>query len=128
MTDKLVAHSLIFRKLVAVFKKVVERFVVITDLNFCVVFFLAGVLHQARLSRKPLPEIIALVVEYLLLCFEEKHKVERKKLMCPLSSRQTKKQKNLQINRFSHLPLLGSRGRFSSRGGGEVILARCHTI
>jgi len=32
------------------------------------------------------------------------------------------------LNRFFHLPLLRSRGRFSSRGGGEIILAWRHAI
>ena len=51
------------------------------------------------------------------------------KIMCPLSSRQTKKQKRIyKMNRFFHLPLLRSRGRFSSCGGGEVIFTWCHTI
>ena len=49
------------------------------------------------------------------------------RIMCSLSSRQTKK-RNYKWNRFFLLPLLRSRGRFSSRGDGEVILARHHTV
>lgn len=32
------------------------------------------------------------------------------------------------MNRFFHLSLLRSRGRFSSHSGGEVILARRHKV
>ena len=60
---------------------------------------------------------------------QKKKRARTEGLMCPLSSRQRKKQKEF-VNKISffHLPLLRSRGNFSSRGGGEVILARRHTI
>lgn len=48
--------------------------------------------------------------------------------MCPLSSKQTKNKRICKMKRFFHLPLLRSRGRFSSHSGGEVILARRHTV
>lgn len=48
--------------------------------------------------------------------------------MCTLSSRQTKNKRICKMKRFFHLPLLRSRGRFSSHSGGEVILARRHTV
>ncbi len=48
--------------------------------------------------------------------------------MYPCQVDRLKKKRIYKLNRFFYLPLLRSRGRFSSCDGGEVILARCHEI
>ena len=48
--------------------------------------------------------------------------------MCPLSSRQTKKQKDLQKKISFISPCCAAGGDFSSRDGGEIILAWRHAI
>ena len=81
-------------------------------------------------TTSPKISFYSLFTKWLLdLGITQKERRFRHKVMCTLSSRQRKKQKEFTNRiRFFHLPLLRSRGRFSSRGGGEVILARCHTI
>ena len=50
------------------------------------------------------------------------------RIMCPRQVDRLKNKRIYKSNRYVHLLLLRSRGRFSSRGDGEVILARRLTV